>query len=781
MRITISDRSSNRCFPTSNSIVDMILTIMRNTVSLIMVWTIVSSITPNQLQTKAIKASPYNFVVNQDDEDIMLKIKGDDSDHWITNQYDFTVIRDKEGKYKFATMSSDEKQVVISTEMARNSRPKCTKTQNLRPQRKRPKSGDEIALYNELVVTPSTVFTRPKGCKKGGVRNSCDIRKDNASYSSSSPYETDTSGRVVSNGYHRRVSTSTQSIGVLRNLVILIQFEDHQDRQLPTKDDIKALMNSEDVGDERAPTGSLKTLYQKSSYGQLTIESEVTDWILLDNTEEYYADGVSGLSSMLHDALRYSLNELESNDYVFGDFDADGDLSIDSITFLTSGYGAEWGSVDSSGAGYEDRIWSHKWSISGGWRSARTGVRVANYFVSPSLWDTSGNEIGRVGVIAHEIGHFLDLPDLYDTDDSGNGLGFFCLMANSWGSDGTQFNPPELSAWSKIQLGWTAPKTPLIGEENRVSRSEEEPTSEAPEQVFKIGDGKFGFPGGEYLLIEFRKSNKLLGGIAIYHVDEQSDYDIEGYPDQVDNGMEWPANGNHYKIALLPADNSFELERGINHGTSSDLYGFGQSLLPSEGANGPFPNTDSYQNGLVQQTGVRICITSDVERPYMTFLFADKNPSWITLLSEDFENQPISTAVSFVSDAKVKRNKNKCKDFRCVGIKTSSASMSITVKTVCLTEIRVSFKLYSLNLKQGEKIILEYLRTDTDGSDWTLLETWTRTNGGANSFRNKEWISNSVYLPLVDPESNTVVKFRLSTTSLKRKMFIDDLEIEGKF
>jgi hypothetical protein len=57
--------------------------------------------------------------------------------------------------------------------------------------------------------------------------------------------------------------------------------------------------------------------------------------------------------------------------------------------------------ADSSGAGYEDRIWSHKWSILGGWKSARTGVRVTDYFVSPSLWGTSGNRIGRVGVIAH--------------------------------------------------------------------------------------------------------------------------------------------------------------------------------------------------------------------------------------------------------------------------------------------------------------------------------------------------------------------------------------------
>lgn len=205
---------------------------------------------------------------------------------------------------------------------------------------------------------------------------------------------------------------------------------------------------------------------------------------------------------------------------------------------------------------------------------------------------------------------------------------------------GSQLYPPELSAWTKLQLGWTTPETPLIGVENRVSRAEGYPTFEAPNELFKIGDGDFGFPSGEYLLIEFRKSDLLIGGIAIYHVDEQqNDFDTEGYPNQIEGGISWPSNGNHYAVALSPADGNYELEQKINSGNSQDLYSIGESLLPSEGANGPFPNTDSYQNGEIRKTGVRICITSDMNGPHMTFLFADSNPTqpWMTRLSEDFE------------------------------------------------------------------------------------------------------------------------------------------------
>ena len=83
------------------------------------------------------------------------------------------------------------------------------------------------------------------------------------------------------------------------------------------------------------------------------------------------------------------------------------------IAFVHSGYAAEWGGTDSYGGYYTDRIWSHKWSL---WPAFETqeGVNVQNYYISSAVWGTKGSDVARIGVLAHEAGHFFGLPDLYD-------------------------------------------------------------------------------------------------------------------------------------------------------------------------------------------------------------------------------------------------------------------------------------------------------------------------------------------------------------------------------
>ncbi len=238
------------------------------------------------------------------------------------------------------------------------------------------------------------------------------------------------------------------------------------------------------------------------------------------------------------------------------------------------------------------------------------GVRVYDYHVNPAVWGTSGSSIGRIGTIAHEIGHFLELPDLYGDRDS-EGIGSFGLMANSWGIDGSQFYPPLMSTWAKEKLGWVTPTV--------VSTSGTYSLGQAcdNDETILINAG---FPNGEYLLIENRQpcgfdSAISQGGLAIFHIDENAN-NIRGFPQ-----AGWPGNGNHYKVALLQADGNYNMERGNNRGDSGDLFHAGgvNSIGPhGTSAGNPYPNTNAYQGGVIIDSLVTISDIS-VAGSRMTF------------------------------------------------------------------------------------------------------------------------------------------------------------------
>jgi len=404
----------------------------------------------------------------------------------------------------------------------------------------------------------------------------------------------------------RGSSTGSNSTPIsMRNLVVLMRFADHANRTLPSPSDYDVLMNGPGGRGTVAPTGSVRDVFASNSYGTFVLESTVYPWITLSRNESYYAENNSGIGERIFEGIREVLDAIQSDPFFdLSHFNADGDEYIDAITIIHSGYGAEFGGTDCHGAKERDRIWSHKYFMhTGPWTSADGMVTVSNYNINPGLWGVCGSEVSRIGVIAHEASHFLGLPDLYDPD-GGEGIGSYCLMADSWGVDGSQRYPPMMSPWSKIQLGWLAPTTLEVRGDYSLRRSWEYP------DVYKIRLGS----ASEYLLIENRQPGSydvLLpqGGLAVWHVDDdmsQFANSLEGYPGQ----LGWPENGKHYQVALLQADGKYDLERGRNRGDYSDLFRYDRyfgvdHLSPSNSSDpklGPFPNTDSYRKGSVGRT-----------------------------------------------------------------------------------------------------------------------------------------------------------------------------------
>jgi immune inhibitor A len=135
-----------------------------------------------------------------------------------------------------------------------------------------------------------------------------------------------------------------------------------------------------------------------------------------------------------------------------GDVDEDGNFAepdgvVDHLVLVHAG-------EDKSGGGGAQgtyAIWAHSSAIGSGYTVPGTTVKVSNYIVQP--------EDSGVGVFAHEYGHDLGLPDLYDTSGAGESdIDFWDLMSSGSHSGPIfQSMPTHMGIWDKWVLGWAEP------------------------------------------------------------------------------------------------------------------------------------------------------------------------------------------------------------------------------------------------------------------------------------------------------------------------------------
>ncbi|MFD7899154.1 immune inhibitor A domain-containing protein [Streptomyces sp. NPDC059743] len=234
------------------------------------------------------------------------------------------------------------------------------------------------------------------------------------------------------------------------------------------------------------PKDSLKTYYEKTSSGRYSVDGTVSDWVKVPYNEARYGSNYCGSStcSSAWDAVRDGVTAWTADQKAKGktdaqikselsaydqwdryDFDGDGNFNepdgyIDHFQVVHAG------EDESAGGGAEgtNALWAHRWyaygtsagttgpanNKSGGTQIGTSGIWVGDYTMQP--------ENGGLGVFAHEYGHDLGLPDLYDTAGGDNSTAFWTLMSSgSWlgtGKDAIGDLPGDMTAWDKLQLGW---------------------------------------------------------------------------------------------------------------------------------------------------------------------------------------------------------------------------------------------------------------------------------------------------------------------------------------
>jgi hypothetical protein len=269
-------------------------------------------------------------------------------------------------------------------------------------------------------------------------------------------------------------------------------------------------------------------------------------------------------------------------------------------------------------------IWPHSWTLTaaneygrsnGGPYLTNDGVTVDSYIVMPELLDGSGT-IRTIGVFAHEYGHVLGLPDLYDPDYSSLGIGSWSLMSyGSWcGIESAGDRPSHLDAWCKYVLGWVAPTLLTDDSDNQSVKQ----AATAPD-VYQLRSGSPSTEG-EYFLVENRQragfDEGLPGeGLLIWHIDE-SVVDDYGHPTNLYECRRCSKKtfaAKHYHVALMQADGLWDLERNKNVGDEGDPY-------PGTSGNRAFTHLSSPASRLWDgsPSSVRITAISD-PGPVMTF------------------------------------------------------------------------------------------------------------------------------------------------------------------
>ncbi|MGB4135013.1 MAG: immune inhibitor A domain-containing protein [Microbacterium sp.] len=303
---------------------------------------------------------------------------------------------------------------------------------------------------------------------------------------------------------------------------------EHYNRMLFSSEGITQRVRTDLTGPDGKPgfdiSGyTMKNMYEEMSRGAYTLTGQATAWVTVPHSEAYYGatvchqnDAGEWEAGPMQDMQGHPDNPLgpgqlpidavaalaaQSPDFPWADYDiedqgdrdGDGNVNepdgvIDHVVLVHAG-------EDKSGGGGAQgtyAIWAHSSAVSGGATIPGTDLQISNYIVQP--------EDSGVGVFAHEYGHDLGLPDLYDTSNVGDSDIEFWDLMSSGSHSGPIFQsmPTHMGLWDKWVLGWADPqvvnpgdgtKTIKVGQSSRPKKGTEDGIKvNLPDKVITLAD-----------------------------------------------------------------------------------------------------------------------------------------------------------------------------------------------------------------------------------------------------------------------------------------------------
>ena len=210
---------------------------------------------------------------------------------------------------------------------------------------------------------------------------------------------------------------------------------------------------------------TVQQYYQAESGGRFNMTGDVKDWFTAKNNAAFYG-GINpdnnghdkAVPELVKEAVTQALVSMSAAELASYDvedpFDLDGDGNvaepdgnIDHVMLFHSSIGEEAG----GGVLGDDAIWSHRFFVytgdTPGYSIPDTGMKVFGYTIQPID--------AAAGVVVHEFGHDLGLPDEYDTTNTGDGspVGSWSVMSGgSWTGSIAGTQPIGFSPYARSYL-----------------------------------------------------------------------------------------------------------------------------------------------------------------------------------------------------------------------------------------------------------------------------------------------------------------------------------------
>ena len=176
-------------------------------------------------------------------------------------------------------------------------------------------------------------------------------------------------------------------------------------------------------------------------------------------------------------------------------------------------------------------------------------IELTDYEEPTKPTDQIETKQAGIGTLAHELGHYLGLPDFYNTENSDNGngpwrkyqVGRISIMAGGnwcyvYDQDGEQsFKPCAFDACSRVMLGWVDPVDASAGSTYTVYAQDYSANAEnSGYNILKVPTKN----KNEYYLIENRQFNGWDEAIKTSYPEDDKIYEWEGIDGKMHSEVE---------------------------------------------------------------------------------------------------------------------------------------------------------------------------------------------------------------------------------------------------